>query len=117
MCVLLHTADTGSTSLKSFSKRPEAARRGFDSFHNRVTPRGLRYDLLLGQMHKCAAPDDPDREYIAQAMAVLKQQAQDANRQIESTRGKVALREYERDIWFKPGEHIVRDLPSFVGPP
>lgn len=100
--------------MQSFSKRPEAARRGFDSFHNRVTPRGLRYDLLLGQMYKCVSVDDPDREYIAQAMAVLKQQAHDANRQIEATRGRVALREYERDLWFKPGEYVVRIYATYL---
>lgn len=94
-------------SQQSFSKRPEAARRGFDSFHNRVTPRGLRYNLLLGQMLNTLPEDDPDRDFLQEAMAVLKQQALVADRDIEATRSQVALRDIHHGLQLKAGENLV----------
>ncbi|ORY90211.1 CNH domain-domain-containing protein [Leucosporidium creatinivorum] len=96
--------------LMDFQKRPEASKRGFDTFHNRATFRGLRYDLLLAQIYKNAPEDDPDREYVKQAMEVIKQQALDANEGIAETKAKVALREYQRDLVYKSGDSLDLEL-------
>lgn len=93
--------------LQDFQKRPEASKRGFDTFHNRATFRGLRYDLLLAQIYKNANEEDPDREYVKQAMEVIKQQALDANEGIAETKAKVALREYQKDLVYKSGDSLV----------
>jgi hypothetical protein len=51
--------------VQDFHKRPEASKRGFDTFHNRATFRGLRYILLLEQILKNTPEDDPDRDYLS----------------------------------------------------
>ncbi|GAA5849156.1 hypothetical protein JCM9279_005806 [Rhodotorula babjevae] len=90
--------------LADFSRRPEAARRGFDTFHNRATFRGLRYVLLLEQILASSAPDDPDRPYLEQALDVIRRQGSLANEGIERTKERVRLREYHRDLVKKGGD-------------
>ncbi|GAA5935183.1 hypothetical protein JCM3775_007227 [Rhodotorula graminis] len=90
--------------LADFSRRPEAARRGFDTFHNRATFRGLRYVLLLEQILSSSAPDDPDRPYLEQALDVIRRQGSLANEGIERTKERVRLREYHRDLVKKGGD-------------
>ncbi|GAA5891760.1 hypothetical protein JCM8208_002876 [Rhodotorula glutinis] len=90
--------------LTDFSRRPEAARRGFDTFHNRATFRGLRYVLLLEQILSSSAPDDPDRPYLEQALDVIRRQGSLANEGIERTKERVRLREYHRDLVKKGGD-------------
>lgn len=89
---------------QDFSRRPEAARRGFDTFHNRATFRGLRYVLLLEQILASASPDDPDRSYLEQALQVIRRQGVEANQGIERTKELVRLREYHRDLVKKGGD-------------
>ncbi|BGP21292.1 Rho guanine nucleotide exchange factor [Rhodotorula toruloides] len=84
--------------LMEFHKRPEASKRGFDTFHNRATFRGLRYILLLEQILKNTPADDPDRDYLAQAVQVIRQQGADANAGIDATKNQVALKEFARDL-------------------
>jgi hypothetical protein len=91
---------------QDFQKLPEATKRGFDTFHNRATFRGLRYDLLLAQIYKNAPEDDPDRDYVHEAMSVIKQQALDSNEGIAATKSKVALRDYHGDLIPKSGDTL-----------
>ncbi|BGP04378.1 Rho guanine nucleotide exchange factor [Rhodotorula toruloides] len=84
--------------LMDFHKRPEASKRGFDTFHNRATFRGLRYILLLEQILKNTPEGDPDREYLSQAVQVIRQQGADANAGIDATKSRVALKEFGRDL-------------------
>ncbi|GAA5824608.1 hypothetical protein JCM3770_006692, partial [Rhodotorula araucariae] len=96
--------------LADFSRRPEAARRGFDTFHHRATFRGLRYILLLEQILASTEPDDPDRGYLEQALQVIRQQGMDANEGIVKTKEKVRLREYYRDLVKKGGDTLDLEL-------
>ncbi|KAK4052857.1 Rho guanine nucleotide exchange factor [Microbotryomycetes sp. JL221] len=87
--------------LEDFQRLPEAKRRGFDTFHNRVMPRGLRYDMFLDSIYQALDEDDPDRESVAQARSVIKQQARDANGAVKEVENRVALLEFDRDLLFK----------------
>ncbi|GAA5923419.1 uncharacterized protein JCM15063_003641 [Sporobolomyces koalae] len=94
--------------LMDFHKRPEASKRGFDTFHNRATFRGLRYILLLEQIAKNAPTrtdqDLQDREYLEEAIKVIKQQGKEADRGVGETKAKVSLREWERNLVRKQGD-------------
>ncbi|GAA5983657.1 hypothetical protein JCM5350_000658 [Sporobolomyces pararoseus] len=94
--------------LMDFHKRPEASKRGFDTFHNRATFRGLRYILLLEQILKNAPnkteQDRRDREYLEEAIKVIKQQGKEADLGVGEMKGKVMLREMERTLIRKQGD-------------
>ncbi|GAA5899116.1 uncharacterized protein JCM6883_005114 [Sporobolomyces salmoneus] len=94
--------------LMDFHKRPEASKRGFDTFHNRATFRGLRYILLLEQILKNAPnetdQDRQDREYLEEAIKVIKQQGKEADLGVGEMKGKVMLRELERTLIRKQGD-------------
>ncbi|GAA5885505.1 hypothetical protein JCM16303_002232 [Sporobolomyces ruberrimus] len=94
--------------LMDFHKRPEASKRGFDTFHNRATFRGLRYILLLEQIVKNAPnetdQDRQDRGYLEEAIKVIKQQGKEADIGVGQTKGKVSLRELERNLIRKQGD-------------
>ncbi|BGP36192.1 Rho guanine nucleotide exchange factor [Rhodotorula kratochvilovae] len=96
--------------LADFSRRPEAQRRGFDTFHNRATFRSLRYILLLEQILANADADDPDRGYLEQALQVIRRQGTDANDAIEGTKERVRLREWNRDLVKKGGDTLDLEL-------
>ncbi|KAM0793630.1 hypothetical protein ACM66B_001062 [Microbotryomycetes sp. NB124-2] len=87
--------------LQDFQRLPQANRRGFDTFHNRVMPRGLRYDMFLDSIYQAQDEDDPDRPYVQQARAVIKQQAHEANAAVKDVENRVAMREFSRDLLFK----------------
>ncbi|GAA5949958.1 hypothetical protein JCM3765_007750 [Sporobolomyces pararoseus] len=101
--------------LMDFHKRPEASKRGFDTFHNRATFRGLRYILLLEQILKNAPnetdQDRQDREYLEEAIKVIKQQGKEADLGVGEMKGKVMLRELERTLIRKQGD--LHDLELF----
>ncbi|GAA6062754.1 hypothetical protein JCM10212_005550 [Sporobolomyces blumeae] len=94
--------------LMDFHKRPEASKRGFDTFHNRATFRGLRYILLLEQILKNAPEDTEqdrqDREYLQEAIKVIRQQGKEADAGIAETKARVSLREFERALVRKQGD-------------
>ncbi|GAA6024340.1 hypothetical protein JCM11491_000383 [Sporobolomyces phaffii] len=94
--------------LMDFHKRPEASKRGFDTFHNRATFRGLRYILLLEQILRNAPnetdQDRQDREYLEEAIKVIKQQGKEADVGVGETKGKVSLRELETTLIRKQGD-------------
>ncbi|BGO99068.1 Rho guanyl-nucleotide exchange factor [Rhodotorula toruloides] len=96
--------------LMDFHKRPEASKRGFDTFHNRATFRGLRYILLLEQILKNTPEGDPDREHLSQAVQVIRQQGADANAGIDATKSRVALKEFGRDLVAKSGTTLDLEL-------
>ncbi|GAA5879401.1 hypothetical protein JCM1840_006035 [Sporobolomyces johnsonii] len=100
--------------LMDFHKRPEASKRGFDTFQSRATFRGLRYILLLEQILKNAPESTPeereDREYLAEAINVIRQQGKDADEGIGEVKKRVALREFERDLLRKQGDTLDLEL-------
>ncbi|KAK4055074.1 Rho guanine nucleotide exchange factor [Microbotryomycetes sp. JL201] len=96
--------------LQEFQRLPQANRRGFDTFHNRVMPRGLRYDMFLDSIYQAQDEDDPDRPYVQQARAVIKQQASEANTAVKETENMVAKREFGRDLLFKNDSVIDLEL-------
>ncbi|GAA5941175.1 hypothetical protein JCM10213_007445 [Rhodosporidiobolus nylandii] len=97
--------------LMDFRRLPSARKRGFDTFHSRPTFRLLRYLLLLEQILKNTDEDDvQEREYLQQAMALIKEQGAEANRGIEGTKREVRRREMARDLVKKQGDTLDLDL-------
>lgn len=105
--------------LQDFHKRPEASKRGFDTFHNRATFRGLRYILLLEQILKNAPnetdQDRQDREYLDEAIKVIRQQGKEADLGVGEMKGKVMLRELEKSLVRKQGDlHVSSTIASRI---
>lgn len=70
----------------------------------------MRYILLLEQILKNTPEGDPDREYLSQAVQVIRQQGADANAGIDATKSRVALKEFGRDLVAKSGTTLVSEL-------
>lgn len=100
--------------LMDFHKLPLANKRGFDTFHNRATFRGLRYVLLLEQILKNAPNDNEadkqDLEYLGEAIKVIKQQGKEADVGVGEMKGKVMLRELEKNLVRKHHQGDLHDL-------
>jgi hypothetical protein len=57
---------------------------------------------------------DQDREYLSQAIAVIKQQSVEANEGIVATKSRVACRDYNRDLLKKVGDGLVSSNALFL---
>ncbi|GAA5999985.1 uncharacterized protein JCM10292_003567 [Rhodotorula paludigena] len=96
--------------IESFHRRPGANRQSFEHFHSRITLRFAKYPLLLENILAKADDDDADREYVAQASDFVKQLLEDTNARMRLAAEKVALREWNRDLYKKGGEPLDLEL-------
>jgi RHO1 GDP-GTP exchange protein 1/2 len=77
------------------------------NFINRPIPRLLRYELLLKGIMEESPPDHEDQESIPQVVDLIKALGKETEPGVFSAKQKVELWKYDRNIVFKPGEHIV----------
>ncbi|GAA6017736.1 hypothetical protein JCM8202_000399 [Rhodotorula sphaerocarpa] len=111
--------------LERFHDHPKAGRRGFDTFHSRPTFRALRYITLLAAVLKGANRGDPGRQHLETTLGVLQQQSAAADAGVVAANQRVAIRNFQHDVYFKydtgrdldlthPSRRLLRSGPVLV---
>ncbi|GAA5854952.1 hypothetical protein JCM8547_002320 [Rhodosporidiobolus lusitaniae] len=88
--------------VQSFSRLPAAQRRDFEAFHKRPWTRLTQYTLLLqAVLDHTDADARVEKEYLQQAIDVIKGQIGEVNKGLEETMERVGLRSWGRDLVMK----------------
>lgn len=67
----------------------------------------MRYNLLLEPILKKTAADSSDREYVEQALAVIRRQSTEADEAIAITKSKIFCRNYSKTLVRKVTDIVV----------
>ncbi|GAA5980783.1 hypothetical protein JCM10908_003866 [Rhodotorula pacifica] len=93
--------------LERFHDHPRARKRGFDTFHSRPAFRALRYILLLDSILARCAADGAHSASLEAAVATLRSQSAEADREIERAKQVVALRDLNHAFLFREDALVV----------
>ncbi|KAJ3188173.1 RHO1 GDP-GTP exchange protein 2 [Gaertneriomyces sp. JEL0708] len=108
-----HTLDQERTANPEFNKflqdcerRPECRKLPIQSFLGRPTTRMGRYPLFLRSVVDKAAPNNPDRTLVPQAMDVIKTILSKINKEAGEAENRLKLSLLQAQLTFNPGELV-----------
>ncbi|KAF2104651.1 CNH-domain-containing protein [Rhizodiscina lignyota] len=84
----------------------ESRKLELNGYLTKPTTRLARYPLLLENILKYTAEDNPDREHIPEAIKLIKEFLQKVNIESGKAENHFNLQQLNRDLKFRPGEYV-----------
>lgn len=84
----------------------ESRKLELNGYLTKPTTRLARYPLLLEGILKCTADDNPDKEDIPKAVAMIKSTLSKVNHESGKAENHFNLTQLSRDLVFRPGENV-----------